>query len=279
MPMRMPYPFLFTLAFCQVTLTHAQDDVRITDIAQMVRRPDLAQDQTIRSGMQAAGVSEDRVQQVMEFGKDSNLPAGLLTDSARAANAGAVRNYKAHKVCSYADEAGPKVLVQVPVSENYHMPEDLRSAKDLYLILPEDALETALTDAERPKPSVGPDWKVMREAKILIPDALYATYDLGNDPTALAELAEHGMSKPEIDALIFRCHESNWPEGIDSFERRYPRLKAFKKYKAFEAAHWDDKILIVIPDEVNKRQPTGMRPHMDIYMVYTKSAVEVKSKK
>jgi len=30
---------------------------------------------------------------------------------------------------------------------------------------------------------------------------------------------------------------------------------------------------------VNKRQPTGMRPHMDIYMVYTKSAVEVKSKK
>ena len=106
-----------------------------------------------------------------------------------------------------------------------------------------------------------------------------ATYDLGGDTAVLAEMARDGMSQPEIDAVVFRCHERNWPEGIDSFDRRYPKLKDFKKYKAYEAAHWDDKVLLVIPYEANKRLPPGLRPHLDIYMVYAKNAVEVKRKK
>lgn len=262
-----------------VLLVGAQDNVIITDIAQLIRKPDLAQDPAVRSGMQAAGVAEDRMQSALANGRDTNLPLGLSTDSARAANASAVKNYSAHKVCAYADEAGAKVIVQVPVSENYHMPEDLRSKQDLYLILPESALETALTDAQRPKPSMGPSWRRMKEARITSPDGVYATYDLASDPAILADLSEHGMSQPEIDAVVFRCHERNWPEGIDSFERRYPKLKQFKKYKAYEAAHWEDKVLLVIPFEMNKRLPIGLRPHMDIYMVYAKNAVEVKEKK
>lgn len=260
-------------------LVFAQDAVRITDIAQLVRKPDLAQDPAVRSGLQAAGVADEKVQQALTLGKESNLPSGLKTDSALAANAAAVRNYSAHKVCTYADEAGPKVLVQVPAAENYHMPEALRSREDIYLVLPETALEMALTDAQRPKPSKGPSWRRMNEVRITTPDGVYATYDLASDSALLAELVNKGMSQPEIDAVIFRSHERNWPEGIDSFERRYPKLKDFKKYKAYQAATWDDKVLLVIPTEMNKRQNIALRPHLDIYMVYAKSAVEVKQKK
>lgn len=276
--MRNPCPLLIAVLVSGLSVT-AQDAVRITDIAQLVRKPDLAQDPAVRSGLQAAGVDDARTQQALTLGKSANLPRGLSTDSALAANSGAVRNYHAHKVCTYADADGPQVLVQIPVSENYHMPEDLRTQEDMYLVLPEAALETALTDAMRPKPSKGPDYKRMREAKITVPDGVYATYNLGNDTTVLADLASHGLSQPEIDAVIFRSHERNWPEGIDSFERRYPKLKDFKKYKAYEAAHWDDKVLLVIPFELNKRLPLALRPHMDIYMVYAKNAVEVKRKK
>ncbi|MBL7952117.1 MAG: hypothetical protein JNM62_10395 [Flavobacteriales bacterium] len=257
----------------------AQDAVRITDIAQLVRKPDLAQDQAVRSGMQAAGVAEDRAQKALALGKANDLPTGLRTDSALAANAAAVRNYNAHKVCSYADETGAKVLVQIPASENYHMPEDLRSREDIFLVLPEAALETALTDGQRPKPSKGPDWKRMREVRIISPDGVYASYDLGADSTILKELGSNGMSQPEIDAVVFRSHERNWPEGIDSFDRRYPKARDLKKYKAFQAATWDDKVLLVVPVEMNKRMPVTMRPHLDIYMVYARSAVEVRSKK
>ena len=258
---------------------YGQDAVRINDIAQMVRKPDLAQDPAVRSGLQAAGVAEEKAQHALTLGKAERLPTGLRTDSALAANAGAGRHYNARKVCSYADEVGPKVLVRVPASENYHMPEDLRSREDIYLVLPEGAVSMALTDAQRPKPSKGPDWKRMKEARITAPDAVYATYDVSADSTLLTELAQRGMSQPEIDAVIFRSHERNWPEGIDSFERRWPKLKDFKKYKAFKAASWDDKVLLVIPFELNKRQPLALRPHLDIYMVYAAGAVEVKTKR
>ncbi len=277
--MRNPCPALIIAALSVGSVATAQDAVRITDIAQLVRKPDLSQDQAVRSGMQAAGVAEERAQKALSLGKAINLPAGLSTDSALAANAAAVRNYSAHKVCSYADEAGQKVLVQVPASENYHMPEDLRSREDMFLVLPESALETALTDAQRPKPSKGPDWKRMKEARITTPDGVYATYDLGADSAIVKELIERGLSQPEIDAVVFRSHERNWPEGIDSFERRYPKAKDLKKYKAFQAAAWDDKVLLVVPVDLNKRMPLTMRPHLDIYMVYAKSAVEVKTKK
>lgn len=277
--MRNPCPALIIAALSVGSVATAQDAVRITDIAQLVRKPDLSQDQAVRSGMQAAGVAEERAQKALSLGKAINLPAGLSTDSALAANAAAVRNYSAHKVCSYADEAGAKVLVQVPASENYHMPEDLRSREDMFLVLPESALETALTDAQRPKPSKGPDWKRMKEARITTPDGVYATYDLGADSAIVKELIERGLSQPEIDAVVFRSHERNWPEGIDSFERRYPKAKDLKKYKAFQAAAWDDKVLLVVPVDLNKRMPLTMRPHLDIYMVYAKSAVEVKTKK
>lgn len=269
---------LFGGILLHVDTTQAQDAVVISDIAQLVRKPDLSQDGAIRSGMQAAGVAEEKAQQVLSLGKAQNLPVGLRTDSALAANAGAVRNYSAHKVCNYADASGPKVLVQVPVAENHHMPEDLRSQADLYLVLPEGAVATALMDAQRPKPSKGPSWRRMRKARIITPDAVYATYDLGADSTALAKLVGNGMSQAEIEAVIFRSHERNWPSGIDAFEQRYPRLHDFKKYKAYQAAAWEDKVLLVIPVEENKRQPIGIRPHLDIYMVYAKSAVEVSRK-
>ena len=257
----------------------AQEAVRITDIAQMVRKHDLAKDPAIRSGMQAAGMDEERMNNALDLGKAANLPVGLSTDSALAANIAAGANYKAHRICNYTDEAGPKVLVQVPVEENTHMPEDLRSDQDMYIVLPEGALGTALTDAMRPKPSPGPNWKYMPSARITTADGVYATYDLGSDIDVLTKLIGLGMSQAEIDAVVFRSHERNWPAGIDSFERRYPKLKHFRKYKAFEAAHWDDKVLLVIPYQMNKRMPIGTRPHMDIYMVYAKSAVSVKEKK
>lgn len=268
------------LTLYSTSMVMAQHDaVVISDIAQLVRKPDLAQDPTIRSGMQAAGVAEERVQHVLAQGKADKLPTGLRTDSALAANVAAVRNYTAHRICSYADEQGPKVVVYVPAAENYHMPEELRSREDIYLVLPEPAVSTALMDAQRPKPSKGPSWRRMREARINTPDAVYATYDLGSDSVALAKLAENGMSPAEIDAVVFRSHERNWPEGIDAFEHRYPKLDAFKRYKAFQAATWEDKVLLVIPVEPNKRQPVGMRPYLDIYMVYAKSAVAVSKKR
>ena len=79
--------------------------------------------------------------------------------------------------------------------------------------------------------------------------------------------------------MVFRSHERNWPVGIDSFEKRYPKLKDFKKLKAYRLAKWEDKVLLAIPSEANRKVPEGIRPLIDVYMVFLADAVQVKEKK
>ena len=91
-------------------------------------------------------------------------------------------------------------------------------------------------------------------------------------------MRSRGLSRSEIDAVVFRSIDRNWPDGIDTFEERQKFVSHFVKYKAYFAARWDDKVLLIIPVEKNRKQPVLMRPYVDLYFVYNASAVEVKKK-
>ncbi|MCB0811484.1 MAG: hypothetical protein KDB96_19575, partial [Flavobacteriales bacterium] len=123
--------------------------------------------------------------------------------------------------------------------------------------------------------SRGPRWKTRAQVKIIKPDELYAAYNLAADSAGLSALARTGMSRAEVDAVVFRSTERNWPEGIDSFEDRYPRIGKFTKYRAYLGARWGDKVLLIIPVEKNRRMPTAMRPYVDLYFVYNASSVKI----
>lgn len=265
---------LLLLAF----VTQGQTGIRITDPAQLVLTPNLGND-AAKAGMQAAGLNIEVTDNAARLSAPARWPAGLRTDSARMANKAALRNYTAFLLCEYATDEGALTIVSVPAAANYHMPDDLRAAEDFILVLKSGGTELVEPTATRTPASKGPSWKNMRPAKIIKPDDVFATYHLADDAEALAALEKEGMSKAEIEAVVFRSQERNWPDGIDSFNERYPRLEAFKKYKAFQAIRWADKVLLVIPVEANKKAPTGLRPYLDIYMVFAATAVEVKNKK
>ena len=270
-----PLPLLFALTILTLN-SLGQNAVRIIDVSAIVLRPDLAQDRIAQAGMQAAGLTTERIGTITALSEPSLWPKGLSTDSARQANQGAVGNLVVNRLCEYNSEEGLMSIVMVPVADNYHMNEDLRCKSDLYLVMRSSGLVMVEPAVVRSVASKGPVWDRMPKAKILRPDEVYATYDLSRDTLALAELERKGFSQPEIDAVIFRSHERNWPEGIDRFDERYPNLKEFKRYKAFAAATWDGKVLLVIPAEANKKAKPGLRPYLDIYMVYAASAVSVK---
>ena len=253
--------------------------VRITDPNALVLEPQVAGNEAAHAGMQAAGLNADVMARAAALSVPAIWPVGLRTDSARAANTGALKNYNAYLVCEYASPEGPLMLVLLPASGNYHMPDDLRASDDLYLVLRAGGVQVVETVEKRPPPSKGPNWKNMRPAKILKPEEVFATYDVADDPEALAELERQGMNQAEIEAVIFRSQERNWPDGIDSFEERFPKLKGFTKYKAYLAAKWGDKVLLVIPIEANRKIDEHIRPLLDIYMVFNASAVEVKARK
>lgn len=257
----------------------AQNPARILDPSAIVLQPDLARDAAAQAGMLAAGLNPGVMEQAARLSEPSAWPVGLRTDSARAANKAFVQNYAAYLVCSYATSEGALSIISVPSAFNHHMPEELRPTADFYLVMRPEGYMMMDDAVQKEPPSKGPSWRNLPKAKILKADGVYATYSIDDVPAAMESLDKQGLSKAEIEAVVFRSHERNWPEGIESFEKRYPKLPQVKKYKAFRLAQWEDKVLLVIPAEINKKAAVGLRPYLDIYMVFDASAVKVSEKK
>ena len=271
---------LFLLPFNLLALNGlGQSAVRLSDVTALVLMPEVAQDKNVQAGMLAAGVAPEQIERIRKLSDPGLWPAGLATDSARQMNQSAVPNFTAYRICDYSSEEGLMTIVHVPMAENYHMSEDLRARTDLYLIARASGVENIAPTVTAAPPSKGPAWQRMPKARILKADEVYATYDLSGDPEALAMMEKKGFSQQEIEAVIFRSHERNWPDGIARFDDRYPRLTEVKRYKAFAAGSWSDKVLLVIPATANKGAREDLRPYLDIYMVFKSSAVSVKKVK
>ncbi|MFT3885292.1 MAG: hypothetical protein QM724_07640 [Flavobacteriales bacterium] len=269
--------FVLPLALSCVPIVFAQRPLHLAVPDALEQAPDVREGKGLATGLAAAGVPQQKQDKLYGYGDRALWPIGISTDSARAANASRIANYRFSKVCSYLQDSVPMAVVELALKNNIHMPEDLLPVTDLYLLLPENAL--AEEAAQRPAPSKGPRWNGLPAARITKPDEIYATYDIAADSVARAALVRYGMSDPEIDAVVYRSQERNWPEGIDTFEERCAHIKDFKKYKALVGARWDDKVLLIVPATENKKLPTRLRPYVDMYFVYAGSAIQENGRK
>ena len=271
-------PTLFLSLFLLVPV-FAQQQVKISDARILDNPEQVRKSRGAEAALQAVGVTAEQMAQVLTYGDTDHWPEGIKVDSMRLRNQPYIQNYACFRVASYPEDSVLKTIIMVPARENIHMPEEMRPLSDFYLLVPNTSIADVNTGKLRPEISRGPKWKNLAPAKILRPEDLYATYDIGRDSVALKALSDRGLSQAEIDAVIFRSTDRNWPDGIDSFEERQKLLPKFSKYKAFLGAKWDDKVLLIVPVEKNKKQPILMRPFVDLYFVYNASAVEVKAKK
>ena len=271
-------PTLFLSLFLLVPV-FAQQQVKISDARILDNPEQVRKSRGAEAALQAVGVTAEQMAQVLTYGDTDHWPEGIKVDSMRLRNQPYIQNYACFRVASYPEDSVLKTIIMVPARENIHMPEAMRPLSDFYLLVPNTSIADVNTGKLRPEISRGPKWKNLAPAKILRPEDLYATYDIGRDSVALKALSDRGLSQAEIDAVIFRSTDRNWPDGIDSFEERQKLLPKFSKYKAFLGAKWDDKGLLIVPVEKNKKQPILMRPFVDLYFVYNASAVEVKAKK
>jgi len=270
---------LLTLSFAFISSLFAQQEVKITDAKALADAPNVRKDKAVQEAMRTAGFSDEETELILQYGDRDQWPEGIRTDTGRAVNAPYVQNYVGFRLCEFQEDTSRMSLVMIPAKSNIHMPEGMRPLADLYLVLPDRALKNAEVPKPRPTISRGPQWKKNAKVKIIKPDQLYAAYDLALDTVGRRAWYKAGMSRPEIDAVIFRSTERNWPDGIDSFEKRYPMLEKFKKYHAYLGARWDDKVLLIVPVEKNRRMPVLMRPFVDLYFIYTATGVEVRGKK
>ncbi len=277
MPMQSARSFLLFILVPSVTAVLAQHTVRINEATGVIARGSLAGTPHAVAGMKAAGIEPGVIEAACKFSDPASWPAGWQSDSARVANQHILVNAKAYELCNYAVNDQPLAIIHVPAIENFHMPDGMRGTQDMYMLVKADAI-AHVQQVEVARPSEGPNWRSMPKARITAPAQVYSTYDLGRDNEAIAVLREQGMSQAEIDAVIFRSHERNWPDGISELGERVPKHEQFKKFQAHIAARWGDKVLLVIPAELNRKLPPSLRPYMDIYMVYTSPAVAVMKK-
>lgn len=270
---------LLLLALCTPVLALGQQQVMIADALTLNTAPSVRKTHGAEAALQAAGINAEQQALILDFGDREDWPEALRVDTMRRRYEPYIQNYACFRVATFPEDSVVKTIVMVPAKDNIHMPEPMRPLADFYLALPEKALSDVNTGRQRPEISRGPRWKNLATAKILLPEELYGTYDLARDSAGMEALRGRGMSPAEIDAVVFRSTDRNWPDGIDSFEERQKLLPKFTKYKAFLGARWDDKVLLIIPAEKNRKQPILMRPYVDLYFVYKASAVEVKQKK
>lgn len=272
-------PTLFSLLLSAAIPSVAQQQVKIAEATALENPEPVRKSKGAEDAMKAGGINNEQQALVLQYGDRDHWPEGLKNDSARKANAPYIQNYTGFRLARFTEDSVPKSVVMFPAASNVHMPEEMRPLADLYMLLPDAALADVNSGRSRPEISRGPKWKTLPTATIVKPEDIYATYDMADDSVALAALSRRGMSQPEIDAVVFRSIERNWPDGIDSFEERQKLLPKFTKYKAFVGAKWDDKVLLIVPVEKNKKQPALMRPYVDLYFVYNQSAVKIKEKK
>ena len=269
---------LFLPVILLQVLCIAQAPVKIIDHTAVDPTRDLRRDKQAMAGLQASGLTGDEQDLVADQSNTSIWPSGLLNDTARKANAPYIQNYSAFRLGNFQRDTVRFAVVMIPAASNLHMPDDLRPIADIFLALPEKAIANTNTAVVRPRISRGPRWKGLREAKVMKPDELFATYDLAADSAARTAMLRT-MSESEYEQVLFRSNETNWPDGINTFDERFPRIQDFKKYKAYASARWEDKLLIIVPAEKNKKMPALLRPYVDLYFIYSKSAIEVKEKK
>ena len=270
-------PSLLLLSFLAFAACQAQNAVRIVDISALAKVRTVEGDHAVEAALAAAGSPEQQVRAVMASGNKMLWPAGIRSDSALVANAVHIQNYRCFRVGTFPQDSIMMAIVSIPAKANLDLPLTMRPDSDLYMVLPERALRAAAPPRLRPLVSKGPSWENRAKVKIQKPEAVYAAYNIGADSAAVKAMLGAGMSKSEIDAVVFRSTERNWPDGIDSFEERWPELNLFKKYRAYLGALWENKALVIVPMQENQKMPPMLRPYVDMYFVYDADALLVKA--
>ena len=270
-------PSILLLSFLAFAACQAQNAVRIVDIAALAQVRTVDGDRAVEAALAAAGSPEQEVRAVMASGNKMLWPAGIRGDSALVANAAHIQDYRCFRVGTFPQDSIMMAIVSIPAKANLDLPLTMRPDSDLYMVLPERALRAAAPPRLRPLVSKGPSWENRAKVKIQKPEAVYAAYNIGADSAAVKAMLGAGMSKSEIDAVVFRSTERNWPDGIDSFEERWPELNLFKKYRAYLGALWGNKALVIVPMQENQKMPPMLRPYVDMYFVYDADALLVKA--
>jgi len=191
--------------------------------------------------------------------KPAAWPVGLKTPASIRANASVIKRYKAYKMAEYKD----LVLLEIPVSENAHMPANMRPADgSIWLVINHQGIG----ESYPPRTGVAKPEFYTFVANLTKLEDLKADMKMSDYPKLLSDPESYYYKRTRLVELASRLGiEANWPESINTSEKRKNREAEMRKYVTYVVSMFADSnddsfVLLWVPKEANKHMPADMQP-------------------
>jgi USP8 interacting len=121
------------------------------------------------------------------------------------------------------------------------------------------------------------DGKKLKQVSVTDLAELYSTYKLTKDDRK--ELATQLTNQSLIDQIATYSLEENWPDGINTLNKRLKERSNLQRYHFYKVATCGNKTVLAVPADKNRHMPQGFVPAGAMYMIFKSSAVTSKQSK
>ena len=101
---------------------------------------------------------------------------------------------------------------------------------------------------------------------------LYSTYKFTDADKQ--ELSSQLQNKELVNQIITYSKEENWPDAINSLDKRLKARATMLKYHFYKVASFGNKTILTLPPQKNRHMPYGFVPAGTMYMVIKSSSVK-----
>lgn len=101
---------------------------------------------------------------------------------------------------------------------------------------------------------------------------LYSTYKFTDADKQ--ELSAQFQNKDVVNQIITYSKEENWPDAINSLDKRLKARATMLKYHFYKVASFGNKTILTLPPQKNRHMPYGFVPAGTMYMVIKSSSVK-----
>lgn len=121
------------------------------------------------------------------------------------------------------------------------------------------------------------DGKKLKEVTVTDLADLYSTYKLTRSDRE--EITLQLNNKGLVDQIATYSLEENWPDGINTLNKRLRERASLQRYHFYKVATCGNKTILAVPADKNRHMPTGFVPAGAMYMIFKSSAVAAKTAK
>lgn len=116
------------------------------------------------------------------------------------------------------------------------------------------------------------DGKKLQQVAVTDMGDLYSTYKFTEADKQ--ELGAQFQNKDVVSQIITYSKEENWPDAINSLEKRLKARATLLRYRFYKVAVIGNKTILTLPPQKNRHMPYGFVPAGIMYMVIKSSSVK-----